>query len=59
MNNELELIKIQADKLRWMIKQLDNSCDGTPEMVQYILTRRTMLEDTMAHIAILNKERNQ
>ena len=53
MNNELEIIKVQADKLRWMITQLDNSCDGTPVMVSYIQSKKVQLKDTMDQITII------
>lgn len=55
MNNELELIKVQADKLRWMITQLDNSCDGTPVMVSFIQSKRDQLKDTMEQIELIKQ----
>ena len=51
MDTKLEVIEMKADKLRWMIRQLDASCDGTEVMILYIECKKKLLRETMAEIA--------
>jgi len=56
MNSEIEIINAQAEKLRWMITQLDNSCDGTPVMMSFIQSKKLQLKDTMDQINIMKSK---
>lgn len=53
MNSELELIRTQAERLRWMILQLENSFDGTSVMLSFIDHKKEQLKDTMIQLVEL------
>lgn len=54
MNCELELIRVQAERLRWMITQLENSCDGTAVMIAFINHKREQLKETLEQLTVLS-----
>lgn len=53
MNSEVELIRTQSERLRWMITQLENSCDGTSVMISFIDYKKEQLKDTMDQLMTL------